>query len=478
MSQYKAFLIITLPIYALFIMPIFFFEFGFSDDYFGVWKAQFSENWTSSAIEQGRPIQGWINSLLFDWAGSVKGLSKLRAVGGLLALTFAFLMYNTLVRINSFTPKLAAWAILPLLFTPSIYLLIAWPCTMPALVSLILAYSAGLALQKPLTGSWIEIIVAIPLLALSLLTYQAATAACFIPYLIAQGSRESKVDFHLFWRTFVLFIGVNLCYYSAFTWYQTTMDLYVGRAELTTNFGARIGWFVTAVLPKSASLFMVTTGGTIRQLFSLAFGVVMFTGLFTLWRRSKLAVPSKTLQLAICIFTLFVSYYMNLAAKEEFFSFRTTTALTTVLYVIGLFALENVQRIQIKQRMLMGITAVAVCFGGLGLYGGFVIPQSSEFDQLKMRLKSETALNLTYLLADAKRYHQFGWMPKSGDELGVPSTSIPWAIESMIWLADQSNGYQPLQRELIQREGVDSCLAGCLDLNEITFGQLHYKNAH
>ena len=432
----KAFIGISLPTLLLFYIPVLFFDFAFSDDYFGLWEYRMSDNWTDAAVNHGRPLQGTIISIIFPWAATVTGLWKIRAIAIIILCSISYMLYKEFLFFYKGDPILAAiFSILPT-FVPSLEIITVWPSTFPAIVSLALSLFAGqLLLYKAnkKINQFGSIALAFVLLIASLLTYQASVAACLIPWLIRSPRlTEQNKALKALIIPLLIFIISNAIYIIAFKIYQSQASAYIGRSAITDDIGNKISWFFKEPFVLAGSTFATLASTDIRKV-ALILTSLLFTLAVSLFIK-KIGFKKSWWLPILYIVAMPLSYYTNIFAAESFPSYRTQ-AILTLVFIFGL-AMANYELIKEKFRWIGGIALLLIFFivGAKHFYNDFILLQNHDWKkmvEIVSNNQDKSQINLLRTSRDIADKRKI--VARIGmDEFGIPGSAIEWATKPMI----------------------------------------------
>jgi hypothetical protein len=438
MVNHKAFLLISLPLILLFFLPALFFDYAFSDDYYGLWQQRVSENWTEAAFIHGRPLQGTIISTIFSWAATVSGLWKIRAISILILILISYMLYREFFIFFKGNSLLAAIFCLLPVFVPSFGIITVWAATFPIIISLALSLLAGQILlykTSNIIKQVCSIIFAFTLLIISLVTYQTPVVACLIPWLIRSPRlvEQSKAIKQLL-TPLIVFIVSNIIYIIAFKIYQSQSGLEIGRTGLTNNILDKIQWFYEEPFLLAGSTFATLAPKGFRIVVLLITMLSFSLSVFLFVKR--IGFKKKWWFFVICIIAIPLSYYVNILTVEKFSSYRTQAVLTCV-FIFGL-AMANYELIKEKFRWVGGVILLLLFLlvGTKHLYTDFILLQNHDWKAMIQVVKqNHNKKSINILRTNPNVAVQKKIVTSIGmDEFGIPGSSVKWATEPMIKL--------------------------------------------
>ncbi|NQY66813.1 MAG: hypothetical protein HRT72_03715 [Flavobacteriales bacterium] len=436
-SNYRAFLLLTLPATLLLYTPILFLEFGFSDDYFALWESRFDNDWTVSALTQGRPLQGHIVKFLFTWAHDVIGLWKIRLIALLFLILNLSLFYKEFLISLGNKAWHAALVTTLIAFLPSTQILTAWPSTISSIIAFSMAFIAGQLLLSNKLGKEriLTIGAALLLILISLLMYQASTAACMLPWLIRSMSNPNiRIIHKKFVMAFGGFVAVNMIYIVGFKFYQSFNELPVGRSAITDDVFNKVLWFYNVPFILSGSTVASMLPGIIRTPFVLITVSLSFIGVYKFKRYFEL---NKYIALVIIWAAVFpICYYSGILSEEKFPSYRTQMALGCVFIFFIAFGINSILKGKLKTVVFISILVVFSILGGNNLYNKHVFIQTKDWKAIRTIVNENSGSEINLVRAPYNVCYQQELIYRSGmDEFGVVGSSVEWATERMTKLA-------------------------------------------
>jgi len=204
------------------------------------------------------------------------------------------------------------------------------------------------------------------------------------------------------------------------------------RSHLTTHFKGKLVWFFTQPLTAClnfSALFLNAKA-------AIAVGVTTIIGM-ALYLRGKLS--SQALKMLVALSIIPLSYLPNLVIEENWASFRTECALSSIIVLYAFFALLGFRQTILRSvrepyfnalLATFALASMAVAFNNIYTY--FVVPNSLEFAVLRGQMNKTTHNSLTFKQIALKDWRLLA--PGVSQEFGCPSSPIPFAQEPMEYI--------------------------------------------
>jgi hypothetical protein len=231
------------------------------------------------------------------------------------------------------------------------------------------------------------------------------------------------------------------------------------RARLVNDLSVKASWFFSEVLLNAANLVKLVPS----PLIAVMVGLFTLTGLGLQFRSNYKTLLAK---LGIACLIVPLAYLPNLVIAENFASYRTQTALTSLLSFYFFFAclgFSQLWRKHGKTVLTAGLALVILFTGVMAAYQvnlEFVIPQSVELAYIKSRLQPEAlaqARSIYFIaphwsdsIAPVIRYDEFGlissfaeWVPLSLTRLILRETSPTSSNLSIMVVKGEWSGVPP-----------------------------------
>lgn len=462
-------------------LPSFLLVYGFTDDY--VFLLQYNQQDTTELksvfFAIGRPLTHlWLNAI-FSRLNFVSDLRFVRLIGFVGIVIYGAIVFDILQRkkINDIEK---IFLIAGLLCIPSINLYISWTQYFVAGFALCFSSLSAFVLfgdeQNPVI-SFKKALIALVLLLVSGLIHQSPAMQFWpISYLILFYD-DSSLDRHKIRKLivgFTIWFSSMTLVYLFVKLYQLYSSLEVTRTSLVQDYLTKLLWFVSEVIPRSLNFY----------LFSLPYEVPFYSvpllllavcciGLILHFQKSNWVS-------AFLISALFIvlSYFPNLVVSENWASYRTQVALTSMFVIMLFISLKRIffeLRIDPKLIMLVGMFLFFFLYARTQLlYVSY--PQAVELSFVKYRLseifeKNKVVDNLIVVPSSWEDSLEQSFY----DEFGIPSTYPKFAIEPMIRLLVREFDDQPVIRKItiIDSTGTNDFQGEILlDLRDIRFLKL------
>ena len=217
------------------------------------------------------------------------------------------------------------------------------------------------------------------------------------------------------------------------------------RTALVTNFEAKAWWFLTEVMQDALNLPSPLGGKMVAILAALFIGA----GFVILMWRERLAWGARA---TLAILLLPLAYTPNLIVQENWASYRTQVALTSLLVLYFVMALSAWLRVcRIDRFATTFIFAAILGCAWMARHDvdtEFTIPQVKELHLVSSYLRKEGNL------AGAKEIYivPARWQDSLApfvryDEFGTPSSQAAWSAPGLIW-AILSAEHSPVTKKL------------------------------
>jgi putative flippase GtrA len=204
------------------------------------------------------------------------------------------------------------------------------------------------------------------------------------------------------------------------------------RSALVEDYLGKSQWFVHVVMLNALNLYNVTPTQTIAIIVAVVIGVGL------LWTVEG-SIAAKASKLVIAIILAPLCYLPNLVVADDWASYRTQVALTSLVILYLCYAILSVQKFRVSV-----ITSVA--YAGLFafmLVGGysaarnvtvdFAIPQYQELALMRDQLASPTLATATSVYLIPATWEDSFAPEVRYDEYGVLSSSVAWSEKPMVY---------------------------------------------
>ena len=419
-------------------------SYGFSDDYpFFVGILLGGTDDRKAMIAGGRPTYALLTSLSFAPLNAIGDLRYLRLLGVVGITLLAGKLYRTLVLKgwDLYQSFLLAVIICTL---PPFQIYAAWAFTAFApFAALLASLASSLAEQafgepRPLYRCGF-FSASVLLLLLALTIYQPAAMFFWVFAAISVFQPDTTLQHILrrfLWYLASAFTGLIL----GFGVQRLGMAIYgadrlgPGRSRLTLDLWGKVSWFFEEPLLNALNVVNIFPTPW------LACSITIFIGggLLLYFRGG---VKERLLQSAVALTIIFLSYLPNLVVAENWASYRTQVALTSVIVVYAFLALWGYGRLFRRPvgRLILtaglGIVALASSFlAAWNVSAYFAIPQSRELELMRARLVQPNLADIRSIYIICARWYDSIAPGVRYDEFGLPSSAHPWSPAPMVYL--------------------------------------------
>ena len=433
--------------------PVLWFDYGFSDDYALLMQQQTNPGATSDfLVGAGRPVTALLDRLALGLTNDIQGLAGLRLVTVVGLALVALALYACFTRCLPLPGWQAASLAGAIVVLPPFQVSATWAILFVVPIGVLAAVAAAALVVQPTRGLKVSrLAAATGLLSVSMLIYQPA--AMFFTVLVGavalhdlheQSVRETLR--RIVPAALVAIVSTSIGLVALVVGLRVTG---VGgeRAGTTRDPGAKLEWFVTAVLPRAADPLAASSIST-RFWPGLIVGLVTTIGLFfwfsgnTGQRLGKLALASLLLPAA---------YAPNLVLLEDWPSTRSRLALMPVLMVLLFFAVRGLVPSQVQVNRLVGPALALTTVASLSLSGQtdlavtFAVPQAQELGAARSAVTAAVdsgALDDGVLTVAKSNWFDSLAPRLAFDEYGVPSTAQPHVPVPLVQLILRERGLQ------------------------------------
>ncbi|MDI3262615.1 MAG: hypothetical protein QJR11_07385 [Fulvimonas sp.] len=404
--------------------------YAFSDDYNLAYFARHDyKSLAVPMIESGRVIYA-IFFIAFKVISNINDFVWFRILS-ILGIATLTLLFATHLREEKRLP-IAFCIGIPLLIgcMPALQIYAAWATCAPHAWAAVLAGLSFRSLdsQKKLTPL-ILLIVSLFLYQPSTMMFWVFAAAKWIPG--KENKKILKKEFltALIFMAIAMFIDYIIAKWLPLLLFHTPNSF--DRVKVSLDFFAKLRWFIREPLV-SALNFSGIKGDVTLAIIS---GIFIFSGFVHLYR---LKILSKE-KFILAILLIPLSYLPNLIVNENWASYRTQIALTSLFTLYAGLALLGWLHFMRLKKLLPWIVSILITICGLNAYNNvsqtIAIPQSKEYEVVKKYIYS----HMTDLYSAQKIY----LIPSSGDnslshitrydEFGLPSSAQSWVPQYMAW---------------------------------------------
>lgn len=429
-------------------------QYAFADDFHYLAQSIRATGWPSDvmrqALLQGRPFDGLALDLAFLCIHRVSDLVWLRVAGIIGASCVALCSYVLLLKTG--WPKVQSFCLSFCFVTiPSFQVYISWAVAashvFPACAACLAAMLTASAQSRTGKSKVVFLISACTLMFFAIGLYQPsamffwlfAAILTFGTRVVKSANRDLKQHAKLFAWLLLVFGGacvLELIVFESAKHCFGTASLLPQRSHLTTHIGAKIGWFIQGPLVDALNFYKLQPSVKVACVvfsFIVIGQMLYFTGKFY----------ERSIQVALALLLIPLSYLPNLAIAEDFVTYRTEAGLAALLiFYLFLAAVGFVQRSNAKRSPVVITTLTILAALSSLLYASynvntfFVQPQSLELALIKCQLTgafgdkakaNPVMLKRDDTLAPFSRY----------DEFGLPSLCQPWVPDPVMFLIKQ-----------------------------------------
>ncbi len=209
------------------------------------------------------------------------------------------------------------------------------------------------------------------------------------------------------------------------------------RSHLTTHIKDKLVWFFTQ--PMTACLNFGWLFLNAKA--AITTGVATIVGM-ALYLRGK--VSNQIVKLLVALSIVPLSYLPNLVIEENWASFRTECALSSIVVLYAFFALLGFRQTILRSirepyfnALLVSLTVASMAVAFNNIYTFFVVPNSLEFAILRGQMNTSTHNKLTFKQIALKDPRLLA--PGVSQEFGCPSSPIPFAQEPFEYILRRTN---------------------------------------
>ena len=421
--------------------PVFLTSYAFLDDYRILAESlQKDTSVLGLTISGGRPVQGLLLWSLFSALSDISDLCWMRAMGVIAIAGLAFMLYRLLARAK--WPRYQS-AILALIMCvmPAYQVYSAWAVLSSSILAGVLSVGAGwLVSYLPCRRSWAAKVVLGGLSGLALgvafCIYQPVAMLYVVAVAIILLIPEAKLED--LWRPLaaygsVEFLGLGIGF-AVYKYGQTVSPLPGARSEFVYDVMGKADWFVGEPLVQALNLVSLS----VSKLLAFGVGVFIVVGLLLYFRKSFLQRIG-LVGLALALIPL--SYLPNLATAENWASYRTQGALSSLVVLYVFFALHGywralrLPRDSRAMKCIMVVTAlVCALVAASNVLTLFVWPQQMELHFVRSQLRQQDLAEVESIYFIRAHWSDSIAPLQAYDEFGLPSSCAKYVPKSMVYL--------------------------------------------
>lgn len=421
--------------FVLIYIPVISTRYAFLDDYNFVFLANQHEipQLASGLVSGGRPLYALL-SLIFTFVSQIGNLRWIRllSIAGIAALCMLFMKH--LRETTTFSRKISIAGGMLIGLMPAFQVYASWAVTAFDPWS---AFFAGLgfrALNYDSAQKWKASVLSVAFLVCAITIYQPSAMMYFVfagtAWLTAEKLPPLK---EVIRAVAVMGTALALDYAAAkllpiILFHDSTA---YSRTALVTNIDAKAWWFLTEVMRDALNLPYVL-GNKLVAIFSAVF---IASGFLIVMKHER---PTSVARATLSILLLPLAYTPNLIVKEDWASYRTQVALTSLLVLYFIMALGAWLRLCRIDRFMPAFmfAAVIVCswMARHTVETEFTIPQAKELHLVSTYLSREGNLVGAKEIYIVPARWQDSLAPfVRYDEFGTPSSQAVWAAPGLIW---------------------------------------------
>jgi hypothetical protein len=418
--------------------------YAFSDDYSGLRNAMTHQVWAPAlkVAGGGRPLYALLQGLVLPLIPSLGGLRFLRVLGIVNIGFMAFACHIWLSRAR--LPRVVNLGLPAMLgLMPPFQVYAAWATAAFFPLSALLSGLAFALLEWAPADARVmsrsRLIAVVAILTAALTIYQPSAMFFWVFAAIAWIGRETPIR----WLALIAAVGtMSIALAIDFALAKLLPHLLwgpsatVARTALTQDVAGKLVWFVSEPLPNALNLL------SIRPSAWVAGGVTLFA-VCGLWLYRREPTRARLVRMSLAMILVPAAYLPNLLVSENWASYRTEAALTSLLLVCTTFGLMGWLRFFKKEGWLPAVvgTFVAICAVAASRNATlwFALPQSIEYRMVSRALDDPSlsgARGLSFYtserdsLTSLVRYDEFGYL----------SSFAPWVPTAMAWIILHEEG--------------------------------------
>ena len=407
-------------------------QYAYLDDYFWLDLSRRSPaDLFGPQIVQGRPLNGLILQQVFSHAGTISGLTRVRALILVETAAFGWMLYRALRNAGWHWIEAALLGALAC-FLPAIQVYVSWADSVAVPLSAIAACAAamltGHALDKLQKRSWM-LVAAASLMLVSATIYQP-TAMLFWPVAAIDllGKRERQNRPWLRLAAYLAVAAVALLFaWGVFKYGLAHVSKRPSpkRSGFTHDPLGKFYWFNAHPVIDSLNLFNIRPNYAVAAVVA----ALLIAGLTLRLYKTE----HKWVGLVAIVALVPLSYLPNLLAQESWSSYRTQIGLSSLVLVLAGLSLR--QLIAAPTARIASLTIATIIFGAMAghqVRALVAYPQSMELAQLRKALSASD-------IASAQRFFMIEPGPVSiyapysrYDEFGRTSMSSFWVPQAAV----------------------------------------------
>jgi hypothetical protein len=419
-------------------LPCLVFRYAYADDYTYLYWAN-EDFWKSvqTFIPDGRPVYGYLLTLLYSHIGSVTGLALLRLFGLIGAECLGIFLFWFSVR-NGW-PRYGAFMLAAGILTlPAWVIYISWAvCCLWGFIWILPGAAATLLddswNRSSILGRAVRGSLSFILIVIALFTYQPAACAVWLfaaIYLLGQ-KRSFRLEIQFVLRLAICFFLACAAYYLVFK-----LEGVAGRrAALEPNLWSKLIWFFKEVVPRGFSFGWLNMHHTAYRVLEL-----VITGLL-LW----ILIHRKAFRLittvVLLVSFLVLGFMSSIITDNRWPTFRSTVVVYAIIFAILAFVIVQLLAYfgskrpsdTIVQRAVPGlIVVIMAALANFNASHYVVYPQTVELAMVTSQVRGTDFSKVQRVIVVPSTTEDSLTRQVFFDELGVPSTSKWWVWEPIL----------------------------------------------
>jgi len=353
-----------------------------------------SDKFTVQAIAQARLFNALVAPAL-AWIGNIDDMWIIRLIGLLGIFALAICLFHTF---KKYGENIFLSAIFALLITimPAFQEYASWAVLFLAPWAAVIAYFAFLSMEKSLTATklkkWLWNVLAVVLLvfAYNIHPTSATFTAVFITIFFFYNTGAKKFSQTLF---FLIMSGLGaIAHFITFKIYLFLFNTpFLARAAFLEDPVEKLSWFITRPLLKAFNLIYLPPSGTVAT--TVAAIIIVGLILHFIQQKQKKDIP---INFIFILLFILLSYSSNLIIDENLANYRTLLALSGVVTVIAIVALQsfvrmvkkNSTRDTIQYSTFIVITIASMIFALQGYDNLLIQPVARNLQELRQAATS------------------------------------------------------------------------------------------
>lgn len=422
--------------------------YGFTDDYFHLYSYS-TNNYLEleeNLLSYGRPVNALLYKLFFSRITFISDFRFLRIISLVGMLVVILIVFDILKRKN--LSKFEVFILLLFLFTlPAINLSISWASLFSFPLAMLFSIFSAQLVNKTL-----NIYIASPLkflcwgssvilLLISSFIHQTASMYYWVIvgiFLFFSNFKRDSTSLLIrnFLRFLIIWSATMGLSYLWIIFYKTRFTgQEIERINLSSNFYHKLIWFIYEVVVRSLNFHVLSDS----RILPIIFLIVMIFGLYLFFKERKINILIGFLVVSLLII---LSYFPNLVVKENWASYRTQLALSSMFILFLFIASKSIFSKFILRKSWCYFKLILLFLSSIPLFlysyhqtNTIAYPQSLEIGFIKYKLQEFNKENHVEINIIQPTFYDLLVNQLYGyDEFGIPSSIQPWAPEPMVRL--------------------------------------------